>query len=349
MTEKLTIAEQAEGRVSRTGEAVEIIPLANEEHWHSLRAADITSTDIAALFDCSPYITRFELWHRKRDGVAGEFEPTERMRWGNRLESAIADGVAEESGSLVRPMKDYRRLPDLRLGSSFDYQIIAVDDEAPADWPRDAAAGNNPGILEIKNVDGLQFRDGWIIDDGEGNKDIEAPLHIELQVQHQMLVSGYRWAVIAALVGGNEVKLIYRKADEQVHRAILKRAAQFWTSIDAGDEPAPDFARDLDTIQRLYGIAEPGKLVDLTSDQRVAELVEQHYELGQVIRDQQKDREALKAELLTLIGDAEKVLVGQHTISAGVVGEKEISFTRKPYRNFRITRKKTPAEKAASK
>jgi predicted phage-related endonuclease len=34
------------------------------------RASHVGASEAAALFDCSPYLTRFELWHRKAGNIA---------------------------------------------------------------------------------------------------------------------------------------------------------------------------------------------------------------------------------------------------------------------------------------
>ena len=100
-----------------------IITPDNHEHWLQMRQQDVTSTESACLFGESPYMTRFELWHAKRSGQARAFKQNERMLWGNRLEAAIAHGIADEQGWQISPLKEYMRDPDLRMGSSFDFVI----------------------------------------------------------------------------------------------------------------------------------------------------------------------------------------------------------------------------------
>ena len=200
---------------------VEIIPFTTEAAWLEARKQDVTSTESAALFGMSPYMTHFDLWHRKRFGLVPAFKTNERMKWGNRLEAAIAHGIADEKGWEIKPMKDYMRDPDLRLGSSFDFVITSLGE---------------PVHLEIKNVDYLAFRDGWIEhDDGS----MEAPEHIEMQVQHQMAVSGFKRAYIGAFVGGNRFELIERERDEAVIAAIKSMTKLFWESVEEGKEPSP--------------------------------------------------------------------------------------------------------------
>lgn len=294
----------------------------SQSHWLELRSKDVTSTEVAALFGCSPYATLFELWHRKRDKAVVEIEPSERMRWGNRLQDAIAFGIAEDEGWNIRRMVEYVRLEDQRMGSSFDFAI------------------EGGGILEVKNVDALAYREGWL-QDGE---DIEAPPHIELQVQHQLAVSGRSQAFIGALIGGNTVKLIKRQPDEKIIGAIKDRVEQFWKSIDKGQEPSPDFAKDADFIAKLYGYAEAGKVIDLRKDQDVAKLAAQHKSLGEQIKALEAERDAIKSRLIIQIGDAERVLGDGFSISAGVVKATSVSYERPAYRNFRINWRKAKGE-----
>lgn len=304
----------------------EFITPANEAHWLALRRQDLTSTDVAALFGLSPYKTRLELWHEKRSGVAEAFEPTERMRWGNRLESAIAYGIAEDRGWTVGPFKDYGRIADERIGASFDFQ----------GWEEPGAPHF---ILEIKTVDALAFKSGWTIEADF----IEAPAHIELQVQHQMLVSGLRRAFIGVLVGGNRVEVLEREADDQVHAGILAAAREFWASVDEGHEPAAELPRDAAFLISRLQYAEPGKLLDARSDERIAALAASYTELGQRAKAIAEEREVVKAELLQAIGDHEKVLLDGYSISAGMVGPAEVAYTREGYRNLRVTAKKPKA------
>jgi putative phage-type endonuclease len=285
--------------------------------WLKMRAEDLTSTDMAAVFNLSPYSTLFETWHRKKDKTIIELEENERMAWGNRLEAAIAHGVAEDNGWQVEPMKNYMRLPEHRIGSSFDFAI------------------GKDGILEIKNVDSLAYKNSWI-ENEDGT--IDAPNHIELQAQTQLLVSGRKYAYIAALVGGNTVKLIHREPDLGIHAAIIKKAKEFWESIDNNKEPRPDFERDFETIRALYNRADKGKIMD--ANDRITELSEEYRVWSGQAKKVDTKLDAIKGELLTLIGENEKVIGGNFTISAGIVAESQVSYTRKSYRNLRLFFKK---------
>jgi len=313
----------------------------NEAHWLALRREDLTSTDIAALFGLSPYKTAFELWHEKKSGARVEFVENERMKWGKRMESTVAQGIAEDQGWAVRPFKDYMRIEGLRVGSSFDFRIVGTGGFfAGSDNHPEPDAGD--AILEIKCVDFLQFRDGWTIDEGF----IEAPAHIELQAQHQMLVSGLKRAYIGVMVGGNDIRVIERAADPQVHAGILAAARDFWKSIDENNPPPPVMPDDAEAVIGMYQFAEPGKLLVAQDDAELLALVREYRQFKTAASDADEQAQVRKAEILQRIGDHEKVLLPGFNISAGMVGPATVSYERDGYRGFRVTVKKPKPEKS---
>lgn len=293
----------------------ETITLRDEQHWHELRSKVITSTDIAALFGISPWLTTFELWHRKKNATIVTLDANSRMVWGTRLEKSIAEGIAEDYNLTVRPMKEFIQISTWRMGSSFDY---AVEDD---------------GILEVKNVDSLAYKEGWLI----AGDSIESPPHIELQLQFQMLVSGRTRGLIGALIGGNRVVLLKRIADEDIHKAIKIKVAAFWESIDANKPPEPNFKEDAKFIAKINGYAEPGKILNTNGDSKIAALVRDYKEWGDKVSSAQAEKDGIKAQLLTLIEDAEKVVGDGFTISAGVKPPTLVeAYERKGYRDFRV-------------
>lgn len=290
----------------------------NKKHWLELRKPNINSTEIAALFGISPYITEYELWHQKHDKVYPEFKENERMDWGSRLQDAIAKGIAEDQGWKVEPMKEYFMVQAHRLGSSFDWKFK-----------------DGKGILEIKNVDGRAFSEGWLVDD-DGN--VEAPPHIEIQIQQELLVSGREYAYIGALVGGNKGVPIRREEDHAVQEAILKKVDAFWKSVDEHKEPAPDFQRDAHFIASLYKKASKGKVLDALDRQDLTILAREYQSAQEAEKVAKIAKEGAKAKLLVAIGDCEKVVGDKWGLTASEVPESKVeAFTKKAYRIFKLT------------
>lgn len=305
----------------------------NEENWLKLREPNLNSTDIASLFGCSPYQTAFELWHIKKGNVAKEFKENERMTWGKRLEYPVAYGIAEDNGWTVELLKDYVCMPGARLGSSFDFIINFAD--------------RTQALLEIKTVDYFAYKDGWIVD----GDSVEAPPHIELQVQHQMLVSGLRKAYIGVLIGGNRVAVLEREADDKIHRLIESKARAFWRSIEDNIPPEPDYAVDASTIIAMNSNVREGAFLDASDDANIAQAIADYHHISAEVSAMEKVKDAKKAALMEVIGDYEKVAAGKFTVSAGMVKETAGTLItedmvgtyiggRKEYRMCRVSVKK---------
>lgn len=301
----------------------EIIKYTTEEEWLNARLHDVTSSEVAALFGLSPYTTELELWHNKKNQTQPNIVNNDRMKWGDRLEPAIARGIASDMEWTVSPMKYYQRDKALRIGSSFDFRISRM--------------GNQDcfGILEIKNVDYIQLKQKWIFED---KKCVEAPPHIELQCQHQLAVSGADFLYIGALVGGNDVVTIKRTPDQNIINQIKSKTISFWHSIKEDKQPVMDFERDAAFIRQLYNYAEPGKLMDGTPE--LDKLIESYSQVAEKEKAIKKEKDALKAHILTLIDDSEKVIGNNYSITAGMIGPKQLNYERKGYRNFKIYKKK---------
>ena len=308
----------------------EMIVPKDHQHWLTLRSFDVTSTECAALFDASPYLTKFELWHAKKDQSIDTIAENERMKWGKRLEAVIAEGVAQDQGWVIKKFDAYARNSELRLGSSFDYMISDKE--------------RGVGILEIKNVDRLVYKNYW-------NDGLEAPAHIELQVQHQMLVAGYKWCAIVCLIGGNETNIIYRNADPDIQIEIMKKARDFWSSIDFNQPPKADYSQDADYIIRnLRGQANENEFLDATGNVELAELIRQ-YKFAASERDSMESVvKQYRAQILEHIGAASVVVGEGYKISAGMVKDSVGTLVtpdmvgtyinaRKGYRGFRINMK----------
>src|SRR5947209_16347929 len=83
------------------------------EH-QELRDRHVGSSEAAALFNLSPHATRLELYLRKRGELpAPDLSGNEAVRWGQYLEPAIGQGVAERMGWTVRKVHRYVTHPQV--------------------------------------------------------------------------------------------------------------------------------------------------------------------------------------------------------------------------------------------
>jgi predicted phage-related endonuclease len=327
---------------------------ATRAQWLALRHKHISSTEASALFGLSPYTTAFELAVQKKqpshDGEFGTFESNERSEWGLLQQRAIAARIAKVYGVKARAINGYavHSLTHTRMGASFDYEIIGVIEfPEPATDPilRDMYLKHGAGILEVKNVDWLVFRDQWPeADDGTR----EAPAHIEIQVQHQLACIGRFWAAVGVLVGGNKLELLVRERDDAVNAAIALKCAKFWDDLGKGVMPPIELPADAGIIAKLYRYSTPEKILDVQADEdeKITALCTEYRAAADVVKGGEDRKKTAKAQLLLLIGDAERVLAKGFTISATSIADTEVAaFTRSGYRNVRITAQKPKKEK----
>jgi predicted phage-related endonuclease len=263
---------------------LDIIPITSREQWHAERAKDVTSTQVAALFDASPYLTHLELWHQKANGYFEEFVADDRVRWGDRLEAAIAAGVAEELNLAgMAKANYYHRDTALRLGASFDFEAKDADGQCV--------------LVEVKNVDAFEFREKW---NGEGES-LMAPPHIELQVQTQLMLHPAKYAIIAVLVGGNTLHTLRRERDAELAEEIRNRVSAFWRSVEAHQPPPADYVRDADLLLSHVYSRTDGREIDATPE--VEKLIEEWlYAKGWA-----DNVRPLQAQIAERIGTASKV------------------------------------------
>lgn len=290
----------------------------SKEAWLEARKKDITSTNVSALFNLNPRISYYHLYHLYKGTAFDDFEENDFTKWGKRLEKTIAEGIAEDNDFKIKPFEEYIRLPEKKVGSSFDFKIIK---------PLEA-------IFEIKNMDAFHFKNSWVIEEGEV---IEAPYSIELQIQHQMLVSGIDKCYLGALIGGNKTALLFREANPKIHEKILEKVEEFWMRIEQSDEPEPDLSKDYDVINQIYSSVNEGKVLHRPDDKELEALVMQYKDYSDLISETDKMRRACKADIIQRVGDFESAIGSNYKISRKLITKKPYTVEPKPYRDFRIS------------
>ena len=280
----------------------------DRDAWLALRATNVGASEVAALFDAQPAYApgRFALWQVK----AGRMEPepvgNERVRWGLLLEDAIAAAAAEREGWRVLPGVFATADRCRGLSATLD-RIIAEPGEAER-----AEGLTGPGALELKNVDWLTHRAKW----GE-----EPPLHILLQLQAQLACTGFEWGALAALVGGNDLRIYRYRRREKVIAEIERRVAAFWQSVRVGAAPNADAS---DSATRALAAIEPEVVdepADLTADPEAAILAADFAAAAKEEKAAEKRRKEAGNRLLQKLGGHRWAKVPGWRVSQAVTDE----------------------------
>jgi hypothetical protein len=258
--------------------------------------ATISATQSPALWNVSPYLTRWMLWQHFANGVPLDVEPNSRMDWGLKMQPLVLEQAAAELRLEVIPNENntYHRCG--MLGCTRDATIICPD--------------RGPGALETKCV----FDYATWMRDWDGGKLV--PRHHEIQLQQQIFVGdgegqSFGWGIIVAWVGAD---LFYfeRKPIIPLVERLAAEAAAFFASVEAKGEPDP-FGSPIEVpwLTELFP-TERGKVLDLSQDHlhvKTAELVSLYAHHKSQESEGKKGAEPIRAKLLALARDAEKVLL----------------------------------------
>lgn len=290
------------------------------------RASVVGASEVSALFDCSPYLTRFELWHRKKGNIATpEFNALhdgtpedERIYWGVRLEAAIIEAAKERYGYIDREQVE-RLTNGNGLGGHPDRRVICPE--------------RGPGILEVKTAD-------WLIRKGWGD---EPPTNYLIQSQAYQGLDGVAWGDVLVLVGGNKLERFCYDFRPKIYGEIERRVADFWQSVEADDPPPADYTRDLDTIADLYRES-VGNTIDLSTDNSATDAAHMFIWAKDARLKAEKSEEAAKAELLDKLGAADVAMLNGYVVRAATVASipdraaepGEIIKGRRAYRRLTV-------------
>ena len=255
--------------------------------WHDLRAQHVGGSEVAALFGESPYMSKFQLWNIKAGLIdAPDLDQDDRVVAGQMLEGGIIRWANKKWNAKFDPAGVYVKHPSVTgMGCTPD-----------AFWDNDGRR-----ILgQVKLVDGLEFQRKWMFD---RDRITEAPLHIILQVQHELDCTDLDEAWLVVCVGGNRLYLMVIQRDAELC-AILRRAVgEFWQSVTNKVAPDPDFAKDGFTIRELLRKLPVVPEIDL-SDDYVYHLFKRRLAVQKVAKTAGDNLERVTAEIDFLMGGA---------------------------------------------
>jgi predicted phage-related endonuclease len=263
---------------------------AHDIEWHSKRSRVVGGSEVAALYGVQqPYqMGLYALWHYKAGLIAPPEVEGERIDWGNDLETAIANVIARRKGWAIRKGGHVVDKECPGLGCTLDFEIVSVSRNGC--W-----FPENPGALEIKNVDAMIYKQKWV--------DNEPPLHILLQLQHQLAATGYTWGAVGSLVGGNKLEIFEYQARPALMADIRRRVAAFWKSIDDNKPPAIDGSDSAFHALRELHPEPVDDAVCLDGDNEFPTLCAELTAATETRKEAVKSEDLLKARVMEKLGD----------------------------------------------
>lgn len=260
----------------------------NDESWQEYRSNQkgIGGSEIATILGVNPYKSKFELWlektgQKERDKIDNQF-----VEWGNLLEPVIRDKFRRETG--FRVMKNNFVLQH----DIHEFMIANIDGEVVD------PAFSGKGILEIKTTSSHNKKD-W----EEG-----CPIHYMAQVQWYMAVTGYEYAYICVLIGGNDFRYFLIERNDYVIDNMIAQASDFMHMVENRIPPEIGGSKtESDWLQASFPIAIDE---EYTISYEVERMAESYYILQSQIKDLTAQADEIKNKI-KLEGKEFKTLKGE--------------------------------------
>lgn len=272
------------------------------KQWVEARKNGIGGSDVASIMGLNKYSSPLNVWLIKTGREESpDLSGKEAVEWGNRLEDVVAEKFADE-----HPELQVRRRNATMVSIKRPWAFANIDR-----WVTDGKG--NVGVLEVKTV-GMRRAADW--DNG-------VPLYYLTQVMHYMSVTGYQYAWVAVLIGGQEFREYYIERDEADIKAINDAVDTFWRDFVETDTAPALIGNDPEANALLSQHSDPSQEFITMLDEDVSMLDEL-----QEIKDQMDDLKHRK----TLIENQIKDLIGNNK---GIETEtKRITWVRSTRSSF---------------
>lgn len=271
------------------------------QQWLERRKHGIGGSDASAILGLNKYATPYMVWLEKTNRVdAEDLSENEKVYWGTVLEPVIADEFekrhpefeVEEPGAMYQSIFNPWMLAsvDRVLSGKEEKGCITFLDEKPS------------GILEVKTV-GERRRPDW--DDG-------VPDYYLAQVNHYLAVTGYQYAYVAVLIAGQEYREYKIERDEEDIQYLIEKEKEFWKYVLTDMiPPAMGGNAEAEAIMEQHSNSDDLFVKMLDDD---APEVGEYVEIGEKIKELEKEKSRLNNEIKMIIGDHWGIETPKYTI-----------------------------------
>jgi len=261
----------------------------SREQWLSVRKGGIGSSDAASAVGLNPYCSQLELWLNKtgRDAGLPKVDPkdqTSPMYWGTLLESIVAAHYTMRTGHKVRRINAVLQHPtEPWMLANLDREVIGTPEVQ---------------ILECKTA-GINGARLW----KEG-----VPEYIQLQVMHQLAVTGKQTADVAVLIGGQDLQIHRIERDDAMIARLMELERQFWRYVETDIAPPADGSDSADVALRCLYPQDSGSILDLSQDLTMSAAFSDLLAVREVLTSNVLLEAQLKQRIQQRMGDATKVV-----------------------------------------
>ena len=265
----------------------------DRSQWLEVRRGGIGSSDAAAAVGLCPYKSQLELWMEKTGRTPTETAPPgmdDPRYWGTLLEPYVAVAYSQKTDRKVRRCNAVLQHP------TFPFMLANIDREVVGD--------PEVRILECKTAGEFGSR---LWKDG-------VPEYIQLQVQHQLAVTGHAAADVAVLLCGQALEIHRIQRDEDVIARLTLLECRFWEYVTSDTPPPADGSESSGrALRQLFSGNDTSR--DFTDDAGLCATFDALAGLKAELDAREQEAERLKQAIQQAMGDASKAVFANGVVT----------------------------------
>lgn len=283
---------KADRRAStRSAPALKLVKTAelDRDQWLAVRKGGVGSSDAASAVGLNPYKSALELWMEKtgREANLPKVDPNDEaspMYWGTLLEPIVAAHYTKRTGNRVRRINAVLQHP------KHPWMLANID--------REVIGAPGVQILECKTA-GQNGARLW----REG-----VPEYVQLQVMHQLAVTGKRAADVAVLICGQELQVHRIERDETMIAQLIALERRFWQYVELDQAPPADGSESAEIALRALYPNDSGQTIDLSGDAEMSQAFWDLLGVRQVLEIKLGLEAQLKHRIQQRMGEASRAI-----------------------------------------
>ena len=272
-----------------------------EEAWLAKRREGIGGSDAPAIAGAVDWGSQMSVYLEKLGLVERDLSDNEPVEWGSRLEVPVTEKLEEVIGTEVYGRQRFYAHPE------HPWMLATVDGVfADFGWvlkyfpDAEFDEDGNEVLAEIKTTGAWRAKT-WAAD---------VPLHVYIQVQHDLAVTGLPGAVVAVLIGGQkfETHNVVR-GDAYIAQLVELESDFYHNHLVPQIPPAIDGSKASEDALKILFPEDDGS--ELTTDDPEAEdAIRRYLDYKQAVSEFEAKKRKAANEIKALLGVAERATIG---------------------------------------
>ncbi len=289
---------------------------------------------LPAIMGHSPWQTPNETLRKVRGYIAGEedtWEGNEATGWGDRLEETVLTEGCKRLG----------------IEAKLNITTAAIHPTIPLEASLDGKGKGDGQVIEENLADGIYVcGDTRIKLDGNGvleakvtrnrPEDFPALYRGPLQMQGQMMCTGYKWGALMVLYGGVEMRIWLMTPHAKTVKAIEDAVIDFDRRLHLPEPEWYDLASGADASM-VYALGDQEEPIEIENE----EMAREYLTLKNQVKEAEKTLELMSVKFQSMMGNHQTAHAGKYEIKWPLRNYKAQPEKVVPPKDARQVRSKT--------